>query len=149
MSKSPQKISSPAYDWYPGQGLAELRETVIYKTTPFNGYVAAIPHCLLAYDGRLHLSDGFVWNLGSGPSVNNPSMVYASLAHDAFYGLMDAGELSWSERKTADEFFRNQLKEFGDGWFARNRRYLGVRWGFPIKRWWDDLLGRKPRKLRG
>lgn len=148
MSKLPRQISSPAYIWFVDEKMAELRETIKYET-PVRGHVAAVPHGLLAEDGVLWISSGFRWNLGSGPAMNNPGMVYASLAHDCFYYMLQAGELPWHERKRADQFFKRQLTEYGGPWWRRNLRWMGVRYGYPIARQWDKLKKAVAESLLG
>jgi len=82
--------------------------------------------------GTLTLAAGFVWDFGSGPAIDTPDMVYASLAHDALYELMQLGLLPWSQRKEADQYFKRLLKQVGMGWMRRQWVYAGVRVGYPI-----------------
>lgn len=137
MSKSLRRISKHAYDWYPELGLAKLTKDAPRMETPVRGHVAAVPHGLLGADGSLWITAGFVWDLGSWPALNDPPMVYASLAHDMLYEMIEAGELPRHERKNADKFFKYQLKKAGAGWFSRTRRYWGVRLGYPLRRWFN------------
>lgn len=125
-SKSQHLISSPAYYWNPQTRLALLREEVRYET-PVHGFRAAAEGAALDSDGALVCRDGFVWDLGSGPALNTPGMVYASLAHDAFYDMMNAGSLPWSQRKKVDAFFKQQMKDFGVPWLVRGWRHGAVR----------------------
>lgn len=133
-SKSPRLISSPAYDWNPDSKLATLREDVVYEATPIHGHYISLKNATLHRDGSLYIISGFVWDLGSGPAVNTPSMVYGSLAHDAFYDMMNADALPWKKRKAVDKYFRYLLKKFGMGFFRRQWVYAGVRYGYPIWR---------------
>jgi hypothetical protein len=90
------------------------------------------PYIYLDEDGRLELTPGYVWDFASGPAVDTPDMVAASLVHDAFYELMKRDLFPWDRRKQVDKLFVAMLKEFGMPWYRRLWVYLGVRWGYPI-----------------
>jgi len=119
-----------------GMQYAELTE--IYKCqTPIVGHIASIPHVLLSDDGLLMVTAGYHYDFGSGPAVDTPAMIYASLAHDCFYDLMKADELPWDARPGADKFFRAQLLEAGMNPLRAWWCYWGVRIGYPIMQWWS------------
>ena len=126
--------SYPQYTihWKSGEGT--LVEGMTYATTIF-GHKATTPHIELLDNGYLHLAVGYVWDFGSGPAIDTPDMVYASLAHDAFYELMQKDLLPWSLRKDVDKYFKRLLEDAGMGWLRRQWVYLGVRWGYPITQW--------------
>jgi hypothetical protein len=115
--------------WKSGQG--ELIRPAQYATTIFR-HEASTPHITLSGSGYLHLEPGYVWDFGSGPAIDTPDMVYASLAHDALYELMQKNLLPWSLRKKVDQYFRGLLKQAGMGWLRRQWVYAGVRLGYPL-----------------
>ena len=78
------------------------------------------------------LRTGYLWDFGSGPAIDTPDMVYASLAHDAFYELMQKDLLPWDCRKAVDRYFKRLLKQAGMGRLRRQWVYLGVRLGYPL-----------------
>lgn len=118
-------MNFPDFDWYPAENKAILAERYSYQTA-IRDTVGAVSHCLLSRDGVLALSPGFVWDFASG-AVDDPAMVYASLAHDSLYRLIREGELDKKHRVDADKLFRELLKECGVGVFRRNYAYLAVR----------------------
>lgn len=120
----------PQFQFY-GSQRAQLVAVARYHT-PIKGYVCAAPHVVLGSDGHLFISPGYIWDFGSGPAVDTPDMIYASLAHDAFYDLMQRDQLPWKERKAVDKYFRQLLKDAGMGPIRRTWVYYGVRWGFPL-----------------
>ena len=119
-------IRIPRTDYDPETGLATLKQAESRQTT-IVGFVAATKNVLLGEDGMIFVSKGYVYDYGSGPAINNPSMVYASLIHDAFYDLLNEGELPWSQRKRADKLFRDMLLEAGSHPFRAAYAYAAVR----------------------
>ena len=126
-STSPQ-ISSPAFTYYPDTGKATLDERVELDTG-IKGYSGKVSRAEISRNGILSLRPGFVWNFANWPAINTPSMVYASLAHDATCRLTDEGEVPWSFRKKGDKYFRTLLLQFGEHWFRAWYAYVGVRIG--------------------
>ena len=115
--------------WKTGQG--ELVREAQYATT-IQGWTATTPHIELSPNGHLLLRTGYVWDFGSGPAIDTPDMVYASLAHDALYELMQKKLISKKVRKRIDKFFMHLLEEAGMGWLRRQWVYAGVRYGYPL-----------------
>ena len=62
--------------------------------------------------GLLVVYKGTMWDFGSGPAVNNPAMVRASLPHDMICHLTDCGLVPWSVRAQGDALLRQHIKEF-------------------------------------
>jgi hypothetical protein len=118
-----------------GMEYAELTQDVM-RQTPITGFDGAIPCVTLRADGTLIITAGFHYDFGSGPAVDTPAMIYASLCHDALYNLMQADELPWDCRKDVDKFLRAELLQAGmhpvRAWWC----YWGVRVGYPIWSWW-------------
>lgn len=127
--------------WKTGHG--ELRETFRHKT-PIYGHEAYTSHIRLASNGTIVLLAGYIWDFGSGPAVDTPDMVYASIVHDALYELMKLDRLPWGMRKAVDNHFHDMLKESGMPWWRRLWVYAAVRWGYPL---WSKLF--KPKKVPG
>ena len=78
--------------------------------------------------GELTVRNAYAWDGPSGPVIDTPQNLRASLVHDALYQLMRLGELSArSQRKNADKVFRDICKEDGvSGWTA-NVYYKALR----------------------
>lgn len=112
-------------------GNYRLEEDMLYDT-PIMGYSAGVGFIVLHSDGSLLIMSGYHWDMGSGPAIDTPDMVYASLAHDAFYDLMKMGKLPWKCRKKVDKYFKRCLKDAGMGWLRRQWCYYGVRIGYAL-----------------
>lgn len=76
----------------------------------------------LTENGLLWVGTGTEWDFGSGPAVNTPEMVRASLVHDMFCIMTDRGLVPWSVRSKADKLFRDQIKEFS-----------------PVRKWYNPM----------
>ena len=77
--------------------------------------------------GLLTIYKGYAWDGPSGPVMDTPKWMRASLAHDALYQLIREGHLPRSLRKKVDELMYEQLVEDGM-WKARARWfYAGIR----------------------
>ena len=78
--------------------------------------------------GELTVKNAYAWDGPSGPVIDTPENMRASLVHDALYQLMRNDELkARTHRKTADELFRKICKEDGvSGWWA-NVYYKALR----------------------
>lgn len=81
----------------------------------------------LREDGTLILYPGFTWDFGSGPAIDTPDVVIASLCHDALGWLIENKKLPNKYRKVSDRLYRELLKENGTGFFRRWYHYLAVR----------------------
>ena len=125
-------LSYPDYEvhWKTREGC--LREAFTFHTPILGHVVDSHGYIDLSDAGTLVLRQGYVWDFGSGPAIDTPDMVYASLAHDAFYELMALGMLPWALRKKVDRYFKRLLKQSGMGTLRRQWVYLGVRLGYPI-----------------
>lgn len=119
-------MKMPHYDLCPDTGRGALMADFKYQTA-ICGRVVAIPYVVLGADGQLFIRAGYCWDFGSGPAIDTPEMVAASLAHDALYDLIKLGQLDNGHRKAADKYFRQLLKDYGVGWFRRNYCYWAVR----------------------
>ena len=63
-------------------------------------------HLRLSRSGKLTILDGYAWDGPSGPAIDSPSFMRASLVHDALYQLIRMGYLPWEWRDRADVVLR-------------------------------------------
>lgn len=136
MSPTERTLVEMPHMRFRGAGYAELTQDV-QRQTPITGWACSIPSATLSETGLLSIASGFHYDFGSGPALNTPSMVYASLCHDVFYLMMQADELPWERRKDVDKFFRAELLSAGMNPIRAWWCYMGVRWGYPIWSWWS------------
>ena len=59
----------------------------------------------LGSDGILTIRPGYAWDGPSGPTLDTPDFMRASLVHDALYQLMQSDKIPTSHRKQADQIF--------------------------------------------
>lgn len=78
-------------------------------------------------DGRMTISEGYAWDGPSGPTIDTPSFIRASLVHDALYQLIREGVLDVKHRKKADKLMRQICKEDGMPFWRRWYTYNSVR----------------------
>lgn len=101
-------------------------------STPIHGSPGELGRISLSAVGTLVIRPGYEWDFGSGPAIDDPTMIYASLAHDALYDLMNAHDFDGKFRKAADRYFIQLCKEIGMPWWRRAYVYAAVRVGYPI-----------------
>lgn len=90
---------------------------------------ARVDNVRLHADGLLEIDAGWPWDGPSGPTVDTPSFMRGSLAHDALYALLRAGKLHPSKRKDADELIYQLCRQDGMGWIRGQYVYWGLRFG--------------------
>jgi hypothetical protein len=79
-------------------------------------------------DGELKIIKGYAWDGPSGPVIDTPENLRASLVHDALYQLMRNEKLkSRTYRKTADKIFRDICKQDGVPSITANTYYRALR----------------------
>ena len=83
-------------------------------------------YVLLGTTGMLSILAGFAWDGASG-IPDTPQVMRASLAHDALYGLIRAGEIPETWRERADNLLRSICLEDGMEHFRAEAVYQGVR----------------------
>ena len=84
----------------------------------------------LTVDGVLFIEEGYAWNGPSGPTIDTPNFMPASLMHDAMYQLFRMELLSADRwRKTADQELRRIALEDGMNRFRAGYVYHAVRMG--------------------
>ena len=68
----------------------------------------------LSADGPLFVKNGYAWDGPSGPTIDTPDFLRASLVHDALYQLMRERKLKTRRwRKPADQLLRDMCIEDG------------------------------------
>lgn len=87
-------------------------------------------HCALSENGTLTVFAYSIWDFGSGPAINTPAMVRASLPHDALCLLTNHRLVPWSVRRKADSLFRKHLKALSPPrkWYNPLRYHANWRW---------------------
>jgi len=109
-----------------------------YKYQLAEGYEIDIPilpnrdiktdYISLDIAGTLLIKKGYAWDGPSGPVIDTPENMRASLVHDALYQLMRSKELSHRNcRRTADELFRDLCKQDGVSTYRANIWYRALR----------------------
>lgn len=78
-------------------------------------------------EGSIILADGYRWDGPSGPTIDTPSWMIASLVHDGLYQLMREGSIPESCRRDADVLMMELLKLHGMPWWRRAYTWAGVR----------------------
>jgi len=79
-------------------------------------------------DGNLTIRPGYAWDGPSGPTVDTPDSMRASLVHDALYQLMRERLLNPAfYRETADKILRRLCIEDGMPELRADAWYEGVR----------------------
>jgi len=114
-------------------------ETISYKTSVFN-YARTIDYkdevlARLCPDGELIVRPGYAWDGPSGPTIDTPDWMDASLVHDIFYQFMRIGQLPNDEsygareklRRKVDDLMYKMLLEAGMPRFRALYSYYGVR----------------------
>lgn len=69
----------------------------------------------------LSVYPGYAWDGASGPTIDTPAAIRASLVHDVLYQLIEIHALPWELRTQADKEFRAIL--LADGMSPWRVRY--------------------------
>jgi len=77
----------------------------------------------------LRIDRGFQWDGASGPAIDTPNFMRASLIHDALYGLGAKGLLPAGWRRAADRVLYLICREDGMSWFRAQYVWAAVRLG--------------------
>ncbi len=81
----------------------------------------------LSTDGLLTIYPGYAWDGPSGPTVDTPDFLVASLVHDALYQMLREKKLPQSMRKIADQILKRICIEEGMSNLRAFYVYLAVR----------------------
>lgn len=124
MTQQPQPTFSysPRKEWkYKTDALIVIRTEVCPPTHIISEFIELSP------DGKLSIHKGYAWDGPSGPALDTPSGMRASLVHDALYQLMRMGLLPMTWRKQADLELRRIAREDGMSLIRSHYWYLAVR----------------------
>jgi len=129
--------------------LGRLTQGVRFKS-PITGHTAKLEQffhvpqgtlwveCYLQKDGTLDIADGTMWDYASGPAIDTPAVVIASVAHDMFCHLTNLRMIPWECRAKADKYYRDCLKANGVGMVRRYAHWLAVStYSQAVARWRD------------
>ena len=86
-----------------------------------------LPYIKLNKEGGLTVAQNYAWDGASGPTIDSPSSIRASLVHDALYQLLRMELLTQDHVIIADKLFRKMLKEDGMSSFRAWYWYRGLR----------------------
>jgi hypothetical protein len=112
----------------------EFKDSIV-----INGRVAFV-HCALIPDGTLFVYLDTQWDFGSGPAIDTPAVVIASLPHDMICHLTNARRIPWACRALGDKMYRVMLAQNGVSAARRGWQWLGVRvYSELVARWKDKL----------
>lgn len=85
----------------------------------------------MSQNGDMTVNKYYAWDGASGPTIDTPNSMRASLVHDALYQLMRMSKLPQKFVKPADKLFRKILIEDGmsefraGGWYNALRIFKG------------------------
>jgi hypothetical protein len=74
-------------------------------------------------NGVLTVAAGYAWDGPSGPTLDTPATMRASLEHDVFYQMIRAGDLPPETRALGDAILRRRMEEYPSRfkWWAKVR----------------------------
>ncbi len=79
--------------------------------------------------GKLTIKKGYAWDGPSGPTIDTPAFMRASLVHDALYQLMRLDYLDYrADRKYADDLLKRMCREDGMAGFRAWYVHKALRW---------------------
>lgn len=104
----------------------QLSEDFMYLTS-IKGFVVDLDLIKLDSDGALTILKYYAWDGASGPTIDSPASMRASLVHDALYQLMRLEKVTQDKVIVADKLFRKMLLDDGMGAFRAWYWYTGLR----------------------
>ena len=104
----------------------QLVEDEVTKTDII-GYSFDTKFIRLTLVGVLTIKAGYAWDGASGPTIDSPSSMRASLNHDAKYQLLREGLLPQAERDLIDKEFYNDCIEDGMNMYRAGLWYRAVK----------------------
>ena len=106
----------------------QLAETYCISTSICPVLAVDTEFIALTLEGRLTIRIGYAWDGASGPALDTPSSMRASLVHDALYQLMRQRLLDEArQRQAADDLFRQICLEDGMNRFRADYFHYFVR----------------------
>jgi hypothetical protein len=106
-------------------GHGRLTASMVFHT-PITGYTALDGHAFLTPDGVLSADIGYEWDFASGPAIDTPAMVRASIAHDIFCSMTNKRLIPWECRAKSDRYFADLLKHYKVGKVRRLYSWMAV-----------------------
>ena len=103
----------------------QLTEIAFFKTKIL-GYVIHTDFISLGPNGLLLIKKGYAWDGPSGPTIDTPDSMRASLAHDACYQLMRMELIPITWRRAIDKELKRRLIEDGMNELRADIWYVGV-----------------------
>ena len=85
----------------------QLVKTYSLQTEIYPERYILTPFICLTVEGVLTIWEWYAWDGASGPTIDTPSSMRASLVHDALYQLMRLGLLDQKCRQEVDVLFRD------------------------------------------
>lgn len=125
-----QHLVSPNRIWYRSISYKyELVSDYACSVSPVAPPQHAAVDCYLEISpsGFMAFRNGYQWDGPSGPTIDTPSSLRASLVHDGLYQLMREGLLDHRWRREADRLFFRILREDGMPWWRRFLWWRAVR----------------------
>ena len=107
-------MKPPAYSCR--RGIYTLKEVYEFETGITSNSGGSIARVVFSDCGHLSIGAGFDWDAGSG----DDAILAATLAHEALYALIYAGEIDKQHRVSVDKYYREVLKLCGVGLIWRN-----------------------------
>lgn len=104
----------------------QLMEDFIY-VTKIRGFEANLELIKLDREGNLTILKYYAWDGASGPTLDSPSAMRASLVHDALYQLMRLNLITQDQLIPIDKLFHKILLKDGMGSLRAWYWYLGLR----------------------
>ena len=105
----------------------QLKSSYSFKTGFRLHYPIASDFIRLYIDGELLILKGYAWDGPSGPAIDTPSFMQASLVHDALYQLMREGRMPLECRKDADVLLYDIARQDGMWYIRAMWTYWAVR----------------------
>ena len=91
----------------------QLKTVYVYDVGIKPKEIIANQFITLYQNGILLITKGYAWDGPSGPAIDTPSFMQASLVHDALYQLMREGLVDINYRKDADLLLYKIAREDG------------------------------------
>lgn len=95
--------------------------------TTVKGYSFQGPFMVVEPSGMVTACRGFIWDFGSGPAIDTPDVVRASIVHDIFCALVKTGKLPREVRAKADKDYYLTIKALGMNPIRALWQYAAVR----------------------
>lgn len=106
----------------------QLVDDYQYQSSLMIGQLILSDFFSIGPDGIITACKGYSWDGASGPTIDTPSNIRASLIHDIIYQAIRNGHLDMSWRKEADKELKKIMIEDGASRIRASYYYRAVRW---------------------